>query len=120
MRIDDRIALLAADIVELEAGSLNPRWRQDSGESFAEWERRDCTEAASRADAFGRMLETLRAFVHMHETYIGIQPGALSRAECLLLAWRRGGFNEWWGVNVEQACRERDARVRRRSRCSGS
>ncbi len=116
MSLDDRIALLDADVTQLTAGNLNPNWRRESGETFTEWSRQDWYDGAgSRAHAFNSLVGWLRGFVHMHEKHMGFRLDALSRAECLLLAWRRGGFNEWRAVKAEQASRERDAREARRS-----
>jgi hypothetical protein len=101
--LEDRIALMEANCVQLEADAgRNPNWRGAAcGILFSEWDRQDHTDHGSKAHAFNSMLGRLRGLTQTYRKEIGIREGWLSRYECEILAWRRGGFFEWRQIRHE-------------------
>lgn len=112
MLLEERVGLLEADCLQLEADAgRNPNWRGEAcGIPFSEWDRLDHTDHGSKAHAFNSMLGRLRGLTQTYRNGVGIRENWLSRYECELLAWRRGGFFEWFQVR-----READQRQRTRS-----
>lgn len=110
MELGERVALLAADVEMLKSGQKFyhgadvPFMDEPRRADWDDWQlRTEQDDHGNKAHAFNSLLGILSGVLQLHERgKIGaLKPGHLSRVECELLAWRRGGFYEWRRVRVE-------------------
>jgi hypothetical protein len=86
MSMPERKALLAADVVQLEHGPLNPNYRKDCGIPYSVWWK---GPDAAKCHAFNSLIAWADSAAR-HETSTTF----MSQVECCVLAWRRGGAEE--------------------------